>query len=268
MDTNAADVGRRTRRNQAGLRGRDQNRAEEFPARKTQGSGSGTETRFSGGKYDGEYGDGNISGILLVAGKRKSGKTFLQWREFNLATHRRIIFDTEDQYKKENGYTITGWQIFHQPGPLREYLATQIRADVLKVIYKPLAGNKAWHFRTVTRIVIEYARRVPGILYGVDEIDQFCNPNEPLGPELNECVEYGRHRNISMSCTTRRPHKVSRNLTAQCAEMRIFKTNEPRDKKYFEEFIGSAVKDLPQLGQYEYLQWLDTGEVEIRGGKI
>jgi DNA helicase HerA-like ATPase len=139
---------------------------------------------------------------------------------------------------------------------------------VLKVIYKPLSGNKRWHFRTVTRIVIEYSRRTKGLLYGVDEIDQFCNPNEPLEPELNEVVEYGRHRFMSMSCTTRRPHKVSRNLTAQCATMRIFKTNEPRDKKYFEEFIGSAVKELPLLGQYEYLEWEDTGEVSVRGGKV
>jgi DNA helicase HerA-like ATPase len=265
MASRIADVGRGARSDQAGLRGRDQDRDDELPLRKTKSDPAAT--LYDGEVYDGEYGDGNIAGIVLFAGKRKSGKTFLQWRELNLAKHRRIIFDTEDQYKAPK-YDTSGWKIFHQPGELRAYLATQLRADVLKVIYKPLAGNKLWHFRTVTRIVIEYARRTKGVLYDIDEVDQFCNPNEPLGPELNEAVEYGRHRLLSMAVSTRRPHKVSRNLTAQCAEFRIFKTNEPRDKKYFEEFIGSAVKELPQLGQYEYLRWVDTGECEVRGGKV
>lgn len=265
MATRSNDVDRSTGSDQAGLRRRDPGGDKELPVRKTKGNSEAT--LYDGAIYDGEYGDGNIAGILLLAGKRKSGKTFLQWREFNLARHRRIIFDTENQYKAPK-YDTAGWKIFSQPGELRAYLATQIRADVLKVIYKPLSGNKRWHFRTVSRIVIEYARRTKGLIYGVDEIDQFCSPSEPLEPELNEIVEYGRHRQMSVSCTTRRPHKVSRNLTAQCAEFRIFKTNEPRDKKYFEEFIGSAVKELPRLGQYEYLRWVDTGECDVRGGKV
>jgi hypothetical protein len=266
MVTRSNDVDRSTRSDQAGVRGRDQDRDAEFQVRKTKGDPAAT--LYDGEIYDGEYGDGNIAGILLLAGKRKSGKTFLQWREFNLAKHRRIIFDTENQYRREKGYDITGWMVIHQPGFLRNYLSTRMQVEDLKVIYKPISGKKRWHFRTVSRIVIEYARRTKGLIYGVDEIDQFCNPNEPLEPELNEIVEYGRHRQMSMSCTTRRPHKVSRNLTAQCAEFRIFKTNEPRDKKYFEEFIGQAVKELPQLGQYEYLRWVDTGECEVRGGKV
>jgi len=71
-----------------------------------------------------------------------------------------------------------------------------------------------------------------------------------------------------MSCTTRRPHAVSRSLTAEVAEFRIFKTNEPLDLKYFRDYIGSAVNELPKLQKYEYLWWIDTGESEVRGGKI
>lgn len=269
-DSNGDHVGGRDRSAETGLRDGDRNGNQTVPTRKN-GSAT-TSTRYDGQLYDGEYGDGNIAGILFLAGKRKSGKTWLQWRELAiLATHRRIIFDTEDQYKAEKGYDVSTWAVFHQPGELRSYLATQLEADVLKVLYKPLSGNKTWHFRTVTRIVIEFAKRTKGVLYGVDEIDQFCDPHTPLKdhcPELNEIVEYGRHRNISMSCTSRRPHAVSRSLTAQCAEFRIFKTNEPRDKKYFLEFIGSEVNQLPRLGQYEYLWWADTGDCEVRGGKI
>jgi len=265
MASRAAHVGRSDRRSEDSLRRGDPDRDAEPEVRKTQKHS--TATLYDGRIYDGEYGDGNIAGILVLAGKRKSGKTFEQWREFGLARHRRIIFDSENQYTAAKGYDVSGWTIFHQPGELREYLARNLNTEV-KVIYKPLAGRLEWHFRTVTRIVIEYAKRTPGLLYAVDEIDKFCNPSEPLGPELNEIVEYGRHRNISMSCTTRRPHKVSRNLTAQCAELRIFRTNEPRDKKYFQDFIGTAVNVLPKLKQYEYLRWVDTGEAEIRGGKI
>lgn len=167
---------------------------------------------------------------------------------------------------------MRGWTVFHQPGELRGYLAQHIHADIVKVIYRPLSGRLMWHFRTVTRIVLEYGKRSGGVLYAVDEIDKFCNPQIPLEkgcPELHEVVEYGRHAKVSMSCTTRRPHLVSRSLSAECAEFRVFKTNEPRDLEYFRDFIGSdAAKELPRLKQYEYLRWTDAGESEIRGGKI
>jgi hypothetical protein len=269
MDSGTADVGGSTRRDQASVRRRNKNLDQQNETRKT--GSSEKETLYDGGIYEGEYGDGNIAGIVLMAGKRKSGKTWLQWREFQLAKCRRIIFDPKNQYRSEKGYDISGWTVLHRPGELRMHLAHHINSEVVKVIYKPLSGELMWHFKAVTRIVLEYGQRSKGVLYGVDEIDLFCDPGVKLKdgcPQLHQVVEYGRHHGVSMSCTTRRPHAVSRSLTAECAEFRIFKTNEPLDKKYFEKYIGSAVKELPNLGKYEYLWWIDTGDSEVRGGKV
>jgi len=269
MASRIADVGRRSRRDKDGLRGRDQDFDGETKTRKAK-SDSQT-TLYDGQFYEGEYGDGNIAGILAFIGKRKSGKTWLQWREFQLAKRRRVIFDPKNQYRKEKGYDTAGWTVFHQPGELREYLAHHINSDVVKVIYKPDRGSLMWHFKAVTRIVLEYGERSKGVLYAVDEVDLFCDPGVKLKdgcPQLHQVVEYGRHHGVSMTFTTRRPHAVSRSLTAEVAEFRIFKTNEPLDKKYLREYIGSAVQQLPKLGKYEYLWWSDTGESEVRGGKV
>jgi|SRR6476660_2577701 len=227
---------------------------------------------YDGAIYDGEYGDGNIAGLILAAGKRKSGKTFLGWDEVALiCRHRRVIFDTLDQYTAEKGYNLRGWTIVHQPGELKQLLARSIHSDTLKVIYKPMSGDKKIHFRAVTRVVLNYGTKSLGVIYLVDEVDKFCSPKEELKkacPPLHDLVEYGRHFKVSCFFTTRRPHKVSRDLTAECAEFRIFKTTEPRDKDYFEEFIGSAVEMLPKLGKYEYVWWIDDAhrEAEVRGG--
>jgi hypothetical protein len=225
---------------------------------------------YDGSIIDGEYSDGNIAGLVVAAGKRKSGKTFLAFQE-SLLCKRKVHFDTLDQYTAEKGYDLKGWQIAHQPGELREIFATNLNAEHLSVIYKPLGGDKVTHFRAVTRLVLNYGKLGRGVIYFVDEIDKFCSPHEPLKtgcPQLYDLVEYGRHFKVSAWFNTRRPHAVSRSLTAQVAEFRIFKTTEPLDKKYFEKSIGSAVKELPRLGKYEYLWWTDDAhrDAEIRGG--
>lgn len=231
-----------------------------------------TTANYDGEVIDGEYADGDTIGLTLDAGKRGSGKTFLQWEKASLCRRRVVIFDTLDQYTSAKGYALRGWIIVHQPGELRALLAKNLNADKLRVIYKPLSGDKEIHFRAATRLVLDYGKKSKGVIYFVDEVDKFCGPNEPLKtkcPPLYDLVEYGRHFKVSGGFTTRRPHSVSRSLTAQCGRLIIFRSTEPRDLKYFEEFIGSAVKHLPRLGKYQYLLYVDDAHVEpqILGGR-
>jgi hypothetical protein len=165
-----------------------------------------------------------------------------------------INFDTLGQYGQLPGYVT-----FHQPGPLKAYLRERLRAPSLKILYQPREGDIAAHLESVTRIALATRE----VVYAVDEVDKFCSPSW-LPPGLYDLVNYGRHSRVPVMCTSRRPAQVARELTSQCAEMRIFRMTEPLDVRYFAQLIGDATAaQLPQLGEYQYLRWTDDGKAEV-----
>jgi hypothetical protein len=160
--------------------------------------------------------------------------------------------------------------IVHSPGALKQLLAQSLSAEgcvTFRILYQPLSGNLEEHFESVTFLALAFGQHGPGLIYAVDEIDRFCSASF-VPPSMKELINYGRHRKISMICTSRRPAQVARELTSQCSEIRCFRTTEPRDIRYFEDIMGQAAQQLPSLEQYTYLRWTDDGKTEIRGGKI
>lgn len=181
------------------------------------------------------------------------------------------------QYGSQPGYVT-----FHSPGPLKLFLAERLSSSSrFRVMYQPLSGDLQEHFEAVTQMALTFGRLGPGLIYAIDEVDRFCDngrlkvPKQKAGepsrdPALKDLINYGRHRKVSAICTSRRPAQVARELTSQCAEIRCFRTTEPRDIRYFADIMGdTAANKLPSLGQYQYLRWTDDcSEPEIRGGKI
>lgn len=150
-------------------------------------------------------------------------------------------------------------------------------------MYQPLGGDLQEHFESVTALALSYGKLGPGLIYGVDEVDRFCDngrlkvpdrkPGQPVrDPALKELINYGRHRKISAICTSRRPAQVARELTSQCSEIRCFKTTEPRDIRYFADIMGEIPSSfLPKLKEYSYLKWTDDAQAPLiidKHGKI
>jgi hypothetical protein len=253
-------VAGRDRRTEDGNRASDQRGIATAPRSQKK-----TAAAYSGSIVSGEYGDGNIRGIVFIAGKRGSGKSFLQLKELERCKLRRLVFDTLGQYGTQRGYVV-----FHNPGPLREYLKQRLHAScAFAILYQPLGGDLNKHFEAVTFLALSYGKNGPGLIYAVDEVDKFCSASF-VPQSLKDLINYGRHRKISMICTSRRPAQVARELTSQCAEIRCFRTTEPRDIRYFADIMGdTAANKLPTLGEYQYLKWTDDcAEPEICGGKI
>jgi DNA helicase HerA-like ATPase len=73
-----------------------------------------------------------------------------------------------------------------------------------------------------------------------------------MSPALNKIIQYGRHKNVGLIGSARRPSRVVRDLTANASSVIIYNIQEPRDLKYLEEFCG---KDFAFMAQY-----LDIGE--------
>lgn len=269
----------------------ERDRATEEPVsekrqsrRGTPGPGAGAGRRrhsapaalYDGRTYDGEYGDGDTLGICGSLGKRGSGKTFRDWISIQLSHARLVVFDSENQYRPPN-YDTAGFTVISSPGELKKFIASHLNDERVRVIYKPLDGKKLWHFRAVTYILLQWGKRLhekgKGLIFDVDEVDQFCPPHEKLeifSPELNKVVEYGRHQGISMRWNARRIYTVHPKVRAATREYRIYRYNEPLDNQYFEKVIGKdAAAALPALGKYEYVFWTDDAhqDWEIRGGK-
>jgi hypothetical protein len=81
----------------------------------------------------------------------------------------------------------------------------------------------------------------------VDEADWFCTPLA-IPSEFDRLVKYGRHRNLTLCCVSRRPSEIHRNITANSFRCFAFSIQEPRDVEYLKAFAGSDFTDsLPGL---------------------
>lgn len=116
------------------------------------------------------------------------------------------------------------------------------------------------------------------MLYFVDEMDRYAPPEGvtidkkkfAMLPEIHEVIEYGRHRGLSLGYTTRRAYRVHINLRAQTSTFRIYRTSEPTDLDYFARIMEpAAVRKIPHLQQYQYLEWMDDANIEpqVKGGR-
>lgn len=157
---------------------------------------------------------------------------------------------------------------FHQPGELRAFLRAHLRSG-FRVLYQPAmdppvsladhAPGLAAHFDAVTQLVIATGQ----VIYAIDEIDRVCSAGwMPSG--LSYLVNQGRHVQVSLVCSSRRPAQIARELTSQAHLFLLFKTTEPRDLKYLEEYLGSeAVGLLPRLPDYNFVQWEESEGIAI-----
>lgn len=205
--------------------------------------------------FDGEWNDGEVRGMSFLSGKRGSGKTTEAMRLLQQCRGGRVFFDTLSKHALPNYVAVS------QPGELKD--ALRVRSTP-RIIYQPRCGNLLEHFEAVNAIV--YA--VGELVYVVDEIDYHCSASA-LPPHLYVLVNYGRHSHVAMVFTARRPAQVSRELTGACWEMRLFRTTETRDIRYFADLLGDnrTAESLRTLGNYQYLLWRDDGsEPIVRGG--
>ena len=158
-------------------------------------------------------------------------------------------------------------ETFHQPGELRAFLREHLNSD-FRALYQPMieppkslddhAPGISAHFDAVTQLVIACGR----MLYAVDELDRFTAANwMPSG--LSYLVNQGRHVQVSMLCTSRRPQQIPREFTSQAHEFFIFRMTEPRDLSYLEQYIGESASELPHLAPYSYLRWEESAGISI-----
>lgn len=162
---------------------------------------------------------------------------------------------------------------FTQPGELREFLRSHLDQP-FRVLYQPSvappvslddrdhASGLKKHFAAVTQIVIACG----SLIYAIDEVDRFTNANY-APPGLDYLINQGRHVQVSLVCTSRRPAQIPRELTSQAHLFFVFKNTEPGDLAYLQPYLGKAAIDrLPTLDDYRFVLWEESEGISIAGG--
>ena len=82
---------------------------------------------------------------------------------------------------------------------------------------------------------------------------------------IESLINYGRHRNLNIIATVRRPARILRDYTAASDLWLCFRTIEPRDTAYLADILGSqAAVMLPELPKYCFLLYaLSDGTLKL-----
>lgn len=183
--------------------------------------------------------------IRLCLGKSGSGKSTLA-RSWVKPAKRVLIFNPNGE---------TDWQA--------GAIVTSDPAELVELVARPGAVRICWEGVMTGGVeAFEWANRCAWAGEGFhvvwDEVDRFITPAQ-MPPIADNLVQAGRHRGLHIIACSRRPYRMNRTLTALATRMAVFRSTEPRDLRYFADYVGDAAKQIPTLRDYHALDWTEAG---------
>ncbi|MBI4847552.1 MAG: ATP-binding protein [Nitrospirae bacterium] len=177
--------------------------------------------------------------IRTIIGRRGYGKTTLAGKFLDQRTQPAIIVDMLGQFKH-------GKRFFSAKDLLDHILTKKIS------ITDPLILG-SFELNDFS-IICEIAIRLKNVMLIIDEVDFFDSPRVQ-DKNFKRVIHYGRHYNIDLVTTSRRPANISRDLTSQTDEFYVFRVTEKRDLEYFENLSSELPELIRGLPKYSYLKY-------------
>jgi hypothetical protein len=143
-------------------------------------------------------------------------------------------------------------------------------------ITKEYRAFKKYKFELVVNVVTdedfktlgELVYKMKQVCFLVDEIDMFFDVRANKDNIMNKLVQYGRHNQIDIVTTSRRPANISRNLTALTDIFLFSRLREPNDKKYIKALLGNEyVETIADLEKFSFLEVEDYSKNIIKKTK-
>ncbi len=194
--------------------------------------------------------------IIVILGRKGEGKTTM-CKYIMRDLGRFVAYDPIRQF--------TGGVRFEDREKIRQFLIQNYHIRY-KAIYQPIlesVGTKEDEEKALLEfealcLMVQYLYNV---YFVIDEIDMYTSANK-CPSVFKNLVMRGRHREISIICTTRRHTETSRHLTAQADMIISFRQQEPNDIKYLSQFFGEKADLLPTLPPYHYIKY-ENGNVTV-----
>ena len=175
--------------------------------------------------------------VDLILGKTGSGKTTLA-RQLIRSRSRVIIADAD--------YHEYPALEFQDLATLTEYLEAHAgAAQFFRVSYTPYEDEYP--------IMCDLSRLVGNCTLVLEEADRFPDPRYCI--EYQEIIARGRHHRISIIALGLYPALLPSMLRRQATRIFAFRQHEPADIDWLAAVMGESAKQLPQLGDHEYLEW-------------
>lgn len=185
--------------------------------------------------------------IYTIIGHKGYGKTKLTEILITLNDKPCIIADPRYQYEPKE-YR----RFFKNVGHFRKYILNnnnrrEFYRCKLELVVNGLNEDS---FEELAALIY----KMKNISFLVDEVDMFAPPTMNYKKSFYKLIHYGRHLQIDIFTTSRRPANISRNLTSQTDVTIFSKVREPNDKKYLKAFIGERyVKVAQSLPKFSFL---------------
>jgi len=194
--------------------------------------------------------------IIVILGRKGEGKTTM-CRYLMKDLDRYIAYDPIRQFE--------GGVKFEDREKLRQFVVNNYHTR-FKAIYQPILESigtkedeeKALREFEALCLMIQHTYNS---YFVIDEIDMYTSANK-CPPVFKNLVMRGRHRAISIICTTRRHTETSRHLTAQADIIISFQQQEPNDIRYLSQFFGEKAGLLPTLKPYHYIKY-ENGSITM-----
>lgn len=102
------------------------------------------------------------------------------------------------------------------------------------------------------------------LAFVAEDVMGYCGTISQLGSGFKTLLTAGRTKGVTCYMVAQRPYRIPREVTSQAREAYIFQSHEPADVDYVKDAFGlDAAERMGALGEYEYVHWLDNGQVEV-----
>lgn len=192
--------------------------------------------------------------IYTVIGHKGYGKTVLTEKLAILTDKPTIILDPRFQYE-ENIRRI----VFTSVSKFVSWISKKENYKIFMLHKLELV------VRTIddAEQLAELVYKMRNITFVIDEIDMFFDTRTNKESYFNKLAQYGRHYEIDIITTSRRPANISRNLTALTDIFYFSRLREPNDKKYIKALLDQEqVEVVANLEKFTFLR-IEDEEKEI-----
>jgi hypothetical protein len=186
--------------------------------------------------------------IISVIGKKGSGKTVLTEMIAITLDKPIIIADLRGQYPTTPRRRL----LFENPKSLSLWLANNDNfIDFYKYKLEIVCNITVENFIELSSLVA----RMKNITFIVDEIDIFLSPTSiSHAHPIYHLINTGRHQQINIITTSRRPADIPRTLTSQTDEFYFARLSEPIDLEYVKKSVGDKyISIVRALREYQFL---------------